>query len=207
MPGEWLNLSEVAEILGVHSSTVRNWADHGQLPVHRTMGGHRRFRRSEVELCLKSQNAESSTEVSRVIQNALKNTRLQIAEGRLEAEVWYCKLDDETRAQYRRSGRALLNGLMNYLVLDGLDAEAEARALGYEYASLGRRCGLSYVEATHAFLFFRNVLLEAAFAMAEEASVRSARVWGDMLRKINAFTDQILKTLLDTYEAFHQSPR
>ena len=207
MPGEWLSLSEVAKTLGVHPSTVRNWANTGQLPVHRTAGGHRRFRRREIELCLESQYAESSTEVSRVIQNALKNTRLQIAEGRLEAEVWYSKLDAETRAQYRQSGRALLTGLMNYLALDGPDAEAEARALGYEYASLGRRRGLSYTEATHAFLFFRNLLLDAALAMAEGASVRSAQVWGDMLRKINAFTDQILTTLLETYEAFRKNNR
>ena len=50
MTGEWLSLSEVAKVLGVHPSTVRNWADQGQVPVHRTTGGHRRFKKSEVEL-------------------------------------------------------------------------------------------------------------------------------------------------------------
>jgi excisionase family DNA binding protein len=34
MPGDWLSLSEIATELGVHPSTVRNWADQGDLPVH-----------------------------------------------------------------------------------------------------------------------------------------------------------------------------
>ena len=36
---EWLSLSDAAEYLGVHPSTVRAWADKGDLPVHRTAGG------------------------------------------------------------------------------------------------------------------------------------------------------------------------
>ena len=55
MVSEWLSLSEVAEMLGVHPSTVRSWADQGRLPTHRTEGGHRRFRRADVELWLHSQ--------------------------------------------------------------------------------------------------------------------------------------------------------
>jgi len=206
-PDRWLTLSEVADMLGVHTSTVRSWADQGRLPVHRTQGGHRRFRLSEVELCLSSQDARGVNEISRVVQNALKNTRLQIAEGRLEAEDWYAKLDEDTRTQYRKSGRSLLSGLMNYLVLDEQGAEAEARALGYEYASLARRNDLSYVDAVHAFLFFRNMLMEATLSVYEGASIRSALAWGDMFRKINSFTDHILETILETYEAFQRSSR
>lgn len=207
VPDRWLTLSEVADMLGVHTSTVRSWADHGRLPVHRTQGGHRRFRLSEVELCMISQDARGAHEISRVVQSALKNTRLQVSEGKLEAEDWYAKLDEETRAQYRKSGRSLLSGLMNYLVLDELGAEAETRALGYEYASLARRRDLSYVEAVHAFLFFRNLLLEATLSVFEGASIRSAMAWGDMFRKVNAFTDRILETILETYEAFQRGNR
>ncbi|MCK4977066.1 MAG: helix-turn-helix domain-containing protein, partial [Anaerolineales bacterium] len=49
MSNEWLSLSDAAEILGVHPSTVRKWSDEGVLPVRRTKGGHRRYLRSEVE--------------------------------------------------------------------------------------------------------------------------------------------------------------
>ena len=167
MRPEWLSLSKVALILGVHPSTVRNWSDQGVLPVHRTKGGHRRYLRSEIDLWLESQRTDGSGEAHLVAQNALKNTRFQISEGRLKEEDWYNKLDEEARLQYRMSGRSLLQGLINYLTSDGRAAISEAEALGYEYASRGRRCGLNLVEATHAFLFFRNVLMESMLSVYE----------------------------------------
>lgn len=207
MTGEWLSLSQVSKILGVHPSTVRNWSDQGHLPVHRTKGGHRRYRRSEVELWLQSQREDGPSESHLVVQNALKRTRIHISEGRLESESWYQKLDGDAREQYRRSGRALLQGLAGSLATNGESAEAEARSLGYEYASRGWRYGLSCSEATHAFLFFRNVLMESMLTVYEAAAVNSPQAWSDMFRKINAFTDQIQITLLETYDAYQRGNR
>jgi excisionase family DNA binding protein len=207
MPADWLSLSDVAEMLGVHPGTVRNWSDQGILPVHRTQGGHRRYLRSEVELWMQSQRADGPGDVNLVVQNALRNTRFQISEGRLNAESWYTKLDEDAREQYRRSGRAMLQGLIGYLSSDGRSAQAEAQALGYEYASRGRRYDLNCSEATHAFLFFRNLLMESMLSVYEAASVRSPYAWSDMFRKVNEFTDQILVTLLETYEAYNRGNR
>lgn len=207
MLAEWLGLSEVAEILGVHPSTLRNWSDQGAFPVHRTQGGHRRYLRSEVELWMQSQRADGPSDVHLVVQNALRSTRFQISEGRLKAEDWYNKLDNDARAHYRASGRTLLQGLINYMTSDSQAGKAEAEALGYEYASRGRRCDLNSAEATHAFLFFRNVLLESMLSVYEAAAVRSPYAWSDMFRKVNEFTDEILVTLLETYEAYQRGNR
>jgi excisionase family DNA binding protein len=207
MSDDWLSLSEVAEILGVHPSTVRNWSDQGALPVHRTQGGHRRYMRSEVELWMLSQSANGSGDARLVVQNALKNTRFKVSEGRLGQESWYVKLDGEAREQYRQSGRRLMQGLIDFLSSDGKLAEAEAHALGYEYASRGRRHGLSEADAVNAFLFFRNMLLESMLSVYEAAAVQSPFAWSDMFRKINAFTDQILLALLETYEAYQRGNR
>jgi len=204
MSQEWLSLSEIAEILGVHPSTVRSWSDQGRMPVHRTQGGHRRYRRSEIELWMQSRHVELPHESQLVIQNALKRIRIQIGEGRLESESWYQKLDDQARDQYRRSGRALLQGLFGYLASESGVSDADARSLGYEYASRGWRYGLSSAEATQAFLFFRNLLLDSMLAVFEAAAVQSPLAWSDMFRKISAFTDQIQITLLETYDAYQR---
>lgn len=206
-PLEWMSLGQVADLLGVHPSTVRLWSDRGVLPVHRTHGGHRRYLRHEIDLWLQSQRLEGRGEMDVVVQNALRATRFQISEGRLAQESWYRKLDEEARQQYRFSGRALLQGMINFLNADGGMAEAEAEALGYEYASRGRRYGLSSVEATRAFLFFRNMLLESMLEVYESAAVHSPHAWGAMFRKINDFTDQVLVKILDTYEAYQQAER
>lgn len=204
MSNEWLTLSDAAEILGVHPSTVRKWSDEGVLPVRRTQGGHRRYLRSEVELWMQSQRPDEPDNLHLVVQSALRNTRFQISEGRLNEEAWYAKLDENAREQYRKSGRTLMQGLIGYLASNGSSAKAEAQAVGFEYASRGKRYGLSIADAANAFLFFRNVLLESMLSMYEEASVRSPFAWSDMFRKVNAFTDHILITLLETYTAYER---
>lgn len=55
-----LTPAEVADIFRVNSKTVSRWAQSGKLSVVRTLGGHRRFRRSEVEAQLRAQEAIGS---------------------------------------------------------------------------------------------------------------------------------------------------
>lgn len=207
MPDYWMSLSEVAQLLGIHPSTVRNWSDQGLLPVHRTQGRHRRYLRSEIELWMQSQRASGPSEMDLVVQNALRNMRFQISDGHLNEQDWYQKLDEESRNQYRSSGRTLVQGLLSYLAEKDQGAKSEAGALGYEYAVRGRRCGLSLVDATHAYLFFRNLLVESMMTAYEAASVRSPSAWSEMFRKTTAFTDQILIALLETYEAYERGNR
>jgi excisionase family DNA binding protein len=204
---EWLSLSQAAKQLGVHPSTVRAWADHGYLPSQRTQGGHRRFRRSDVDLRMHTRYESSTPEAASVYANVLRNTRIQISESNLEAEKWYRKMDSEAREQYRLSGRSLVQGLVGHLTTSDDGLEAEARSLGYEYASRGQRVGLTSVEAAHAFQFFRTAVMDSILVAYENADVRSPQIWADLLRKINSFSDQIMITLLDTYEALQHTPR
>lgn len=46
---EWLTLSAAARQLEVSPATIRRWCDEGRLSVRRTLGGHRRVLRSDVE--------------------------------------------------------------------------------------------------------------------------------------------------------------
>ena len=207
MKDEWLSLGEAADTLGVHPSTVRSWADQGLLPAHRTPGGHRRFRKQDVEMQLDKKHADNSLEAASVVQSILRTARVTIGEGALEGEGWYQKLDDESRQQYRLSGRSLVQGLVSHLHSDGSGMEAEARSLGYEYASRGRRCGLSSVEAAHAFQFFRTMVMDSVLNAYESAAPSSPQVWTGMVRKMNTFSDLIMITLLETYDAFVRSGR
>jgi excisionase family DNA binding protein len=52
-----LTPAEVAKLFRVDPKTVTRWAKAGKLTAIRTLGGHRRYRRSEVEsLLTKSEN-------------------------------------------------------------------------------------------------------------------------------------------------------
>ncbi len=198
---QWLSLHAAAELLGVHSSTVRIWSDKGLLPVYRTKGGHRRYKRSEVLLWAESSRGVQVIDPLSVVQAAVHNIRMQISEGHLQSESWYQKLDEGARTQYRQSAHTLFQGLVNYLLSEGEGGMAEAHSIGYEYASRAHRFGLNTVDAARAFLFFRNVLLESVIQVYQEANAPSGRAWADILRKVNAFADLILLHLLETYQA------
>jgi excisionase family DNA binding protein len=202
---EWLTLSQAAEILGVHPSTVRVWADQGYLPAQRTQGGHRRFRRSDLEVRMHTRHDQVTSEATSIYADVLRNTRVQINESNLEAQNWYLKMDDETRQQYRLSGRSLVQGLIGHLTSNEEGLDAEARSLGYEYASRGQRVGLTNVEAAHAFQFFRTMVLDSILTTYENMEVCSPKVWADLVRKMNTFSDLIIITLLDTYDAIQHA--
>jgi excisionase family DNA binding protein len=49
---EWLTLGQAARFLGVAQSTIRKWSDQRRVPAFYTPGGHRRFRRGDLETFL-----------------------------------------------------------------------------------------------------------------------------------------------------------
>jgi excisionase family DNA binding protein len=46
---EWLTLGQAAKYLGVSESTVRKWSDEARFSAFSTPGGHRRFRRQDLD--------------------------------------------------------------------------------------------------------------------------------------------------------------
>jgi len=201
---KWLSLSRAAKVLGVHPSTVRLWSDKGILPVHKTQGGHRRYKHGEISLWAETNHKLHDIDPERMMQEVTKNVRMQISEGRLQAEAWYQKLDEDARTQYRMSARSLFHGLMTYVATNGVDAESEAYAIGYEYASRAHRYSLSYVDAVRAFLFFRNTLINSVIKVYQEANVPSGQT-AEAFGKMYAFTDDILVSLLQTFQTLNTS--
>jgi excisionase family DNA binding protein len=204
MTDEWLSLSDAAKLLGVHPSTVRLWSDKGVLPTHKTQGGHRRYKRGEITLWSEatSRSRLEALKPESMMQEVIRNVRMQISEGSLEAESWYQKLDEDARVQYRQTARSLFHGLMNYVASNGEEAASEAYAIGYEYASRAHRYSLNYVDAARAFLFFRNTLIESVVKVYSEANISSGQS-AEMFHKMHIFTDEILISLLKTYQSLN----
>ena len=48
-PPEWLTLGQAAKYLGVAQSTMRKWSDVGRVSAFYTPGGHRRYRRADLD--------------------------------------------------------------------------------------------------------------------------------------------------------------
>ena len=68
-----LTPSEVATLFRVDPKTVTRWAKAGKLTSIKTLGGHRRYRESEVKALLKSTlgDSVSNNSIKQLIENRL----------------------------------------------------------------------------------------------------------------------------------------
>jgi len=56
---DWLTLGQAAKYLGVAQSTIRKWSDQGRVPAFYTPGGHRRYRRGDLDVFLQRSGPSS----------------------------------------------------------------------------------------------------------------------------------------------------
>ena len=59
-PDALLTPGEVATLFRVNPKTVTRWARAGKITAIRTLGGHRRFRASEIRRCLEQMEHEGA---------------------------------------------------------------------------------------------------------------------------------------------------
>ncbi len=201
MDSEWLNLSDAAEILGVHPSTVRAWADRGDLPTQRTSGGHRRFRRVDVETRAATEGNSREAGAQLIIQTMLGRARFELTDGVLNNETWYQQLDAGARTTSREIGRQLLHLVAHFLTHPHDQTTlSQARELGHAYFLLGKDNGLSLVETTQAYLFFSEFLSQTIYDMTLAAGSQSPTDWRQLRNQAVAFTNEILLALIKAYE-------
>lgn len=197
---EWLNLGEAAERLGVHPSTLRAWADRGEIVSHRTPGNHRRFRRSEIEAWAAARREAHPSAGQLIVESALGRTRMQMAEGRLKDTAWYPRFDETRKQELREAGRRLLTLLMRYLSEEGETALEDAKEIGRVYERLGRQAGFPLSETVAVFLYFRDFLYDSVIDVYQESGRRAAHEWAHMHRRIATFTNAVLLALVKAHE-------
>lgn len=200
MNNELLNLSEAAELLGVHPSTVRAWADRGEIPMHKTAGGHRRFRREELATSAAATQRSQQAGIQLVVQNTVGRARLEMTEGRLAEEGWYQQLDAAARQQLRQIGHHLLHLVNDYLNNDDPATLEQARQVGIAYERLGQENGLRLTDTVRAYLLFREFLSQTIYDMIEATGPQSPTNWGTIHRQVTLLTNEVLLALIESHE-------
>jgi len=180
-----MSLGEVCRALEINEATLRQWADRGRLPVYRTPGGHRRFLREDVEALLgRTQSAETDPE-----DLALRRIRRKLSQADVAEQSWMESFQAEGRDRMRLFGRRLLSLLLRN-DLEGRSGRkgetmSETHMLGHEYGSEMAARGVPLTDSVHAFLFFRQAVVEA--------------VQPDRLRQVVEVSDGVLVGLVDAY--------
>ncbi|MFQ5406861.1 MAG: helix-turn-helix domain-containing protein [Anaerolineales bacterium] len=196
-----MSLRRAAEKLGVHPTTLRRWADKGEMPVLRTPGGHRRFSVHDIEAFAQTRRPTQPTgDLEQVwAERALTHTRQELVNH--SDEPWLVPLDDEERKQKRQLGRRLMGVILRYVSETdaGDDLLAEARSIGRLHAQSALEHRLPLVDALGAAMFFRDVLLGAAIQLPEAAHVRS-EMNARLLRRINSLLNTVQLGIAETYD-------
>jgi hypothetical protein len=137
-----------------------------------------------------------------MLRSALGHARLQVGGGQLDGQPWYDRLDEATRQAHRELGRTLLELLTRYLAgeEDQVKLIHEARNLGTQYAHQSLDQGLTLSETVQAFLFFRDLVIESVIQLAELLSLHTPHDWGSRLQQVNHLTDELLLTIIETYQ-------
>jgi excisionase family DNA binding protein len=201
---KWLSLQEASRMLGVHPSTIRQWADTGKIPTVRTPGGHRRFAESDVRAVLEPEPLRPSG-VQLLVQSALGRTCLEVSGGKLSEQEWYQRFDETDKAEHRELGRRLLSMVMQYLT-EPDDRQAileEARSLGRLYGERLLVSKLSLTEAVRAFLYFYDFLTDSFIQMSDTVGQNVNIDLISTYQQISVFIDEVMLAMLGVYEKSH----
>jgi excisionase family DNA binding protein len=197
---EWLSLREAADLLGMHPATVRLWADRDEIPSRRTSGGHRRFRRADVEARLRQEIQPKPDSAARLlVQSVLGRIRFAFTDGTLNTFPWYQHFDVAARDGYRQLGRQLLDLLLRtFNSTDKEELTHEIVTLGRAYGTITRQSHVPVADAVRAFLYFRTLVDEGVLQLVEVRGVHSQDIpWIESLYQIQAITNELLPALIE----------
>lgn len=197
----WLSLPEAAEQLGIHSTTLRRWADNGQIPHMRTPGGHRRFAQSDLERFANEQRQGGELTAVELTwaQQAMIQTRSEISQP--EGKPWLTAVAPDSRSQHRQLGQRLMGLTLQYVAAQSnhhLLLE-EAKTVGEAYGRLAQVDQLSLADTLSATLFFRDMLVETALGMSPTAGVQPEDNLR-LMRRINEMMNAVHLAIAGTYE-------
>jgi excisionase family DNA binding protein len=206
--GQWLTLTQAAQQLNVHPTTLRRWADNGDIPAMRTPGGHRRFAASDLK-----QFAVERSLLRRVsaleqhwVQQALSQTRREIVQQ--PDQSWLVMMDDQAREHNRMLGQRLLGLILQFIAGEETNGHilAEARLMGREYGQLALELGLPLTVALEASMFFRDNLMETALQLPETARVQPEASLR-LMRRLNELLNAVHLAIAHVYDSANESAR
>ncbi len=199
LAGRWITLGQACKLLGVNESTLRRWADAGQVRSFRTPGGHRRFSEDDLRALVAGQGPREP--YSAIGSLALARIRRRLQRGRSQAAPWYAGLNENQRERLRLLGRRLVTLVSEYLTKGARRSRLaeEAREIGEEMGRELANDGLPMRDFLEAFTFFRKGLDDTAMELSQKSQLSSeeaVEIW----ELLSSLADQVLLAIAGAYD-------
>ena len=204
----WLTLGAASALLGVSESTIRRWADGGEIRSYRTSGGHRRVLEDDLRAIISSAGVPSH-DSGRISDIAISRVKRRIGRGRQQHTMApFDNLSPDVRDRLRLMGRQMVDLFARYIASEtkGERFTEDARTIGHEYGRtlVGSSVGLTVAVAT--FNWVRRSLEETAGQIASEAGL-SADDAVEAVERVLHLADTVLEGMAEVYEGRPPSER
>lgn len=201
----WVTLGAAAKLLGVSESTIRRWADAGEIRSYRTSGGHRRILAEDLKHIVATvQPAQAARDPGRISDLAIARVKRRLhPRGRAAAHApTFETLSPAALDRLRLLGRQVVD-LFSHFITGTLRKDRaieDARSIGREY---GRTLVAEQVRLTTAVATFnalRRSLEETAAQIASEAGLSTEEAV-DAIENLHEIADSLLEGLASVYES------
>ena len=200
---QWLSLGRASKLLGVSHSTVRRWADAGEIRSYRTSGGHRRILDEDVRhFMAQSSQAAATPDTDRISELAVARVKRRLSRRRQSHDMdAFAGLEKATRERLRFIGRQLVD-LFARFVSSRTRPERfidDARGIGGEYGRTLVGAGVTLTDAVMTFNALRRSLEETAAQLASEAQQGTEEAV-EAMESILGLADSVLEGMAQVYE-------
>jgi len=187
-------------VLGVNESTLRRWADAGQIRSFRTPGGHRRFSEDDLLVMTLGQDPPQGSLYTHLGQLTASHIRRGLQRRRGKSADWYQRISGPERERLRGLGKRLV-GLISEFLARGGQSEllvAEAQQVGREYGRELAAEEFTFKDTVSAFTFFRKSLDESVIELVQRSSLSAEEVV-DVWELLSGLADTLLTAIAESY--------
>ncbi len=205
---EWLSLGPASRIVGVDPDTLRRWADIGQVEAYATPGGHRRFRRADLERVVETRRP-TRRRLATLGATPARLARAYARSYRASDVLGSPAYDDLDRDAFRAEGRRLIAALLAYLDSSTPAArrrwEAEATASVRSTGGRLAQTGSDVLGVVTTFLAARRPFLAELAALGRRRSLDVAALT-TLYDEAAALLDRLLVELLEAFQIAANQP-
>jgi excisionase family DNA binding protein len=203
----WLSLGAASEQMGVSESTIRRWADSGEIRSYRTSGGHRRVLEEDLRAMVASAGAgAASRDTDRISDIALARAKRRITRGRSQPHglADFQSFSPDALDRMRLLGRQVVDLFARYIATDSKKERfsEDARTIGREYGRSLVAESVGLTAAVSTFNAMRRTLEQTASQIASEAGL-STEDSVEAVESTLELADRILEGMASVYEAAH----
>lgn len=198
----WVTLGAASQLLGVSESTIRRWADAGEVRSYRTSGGHRRILESDLHQIVAQAAAAPGRDADRISDIALGRVKRRLSRGRQTHSMGMLQdLPEDVRSRLRMMGRQMVDLFARYIASGskGERFREDARTIGHEYGRMLVSSGVGLTTAVATFNQLRRSLEETASQIASEAGLSTDEAV-EAVEHTLELADVVLEGMAEVYE-------